>query len=643
MALSTGQFFSSAGIASRGIRETQESERIARQNQLAIEEQNRLNQLRREMLQAPPVTSASMLQFNEQFPVRQMPVATPVATPIAPTVPTAPAAAPVNQSAAESARLARVAQATAPAAMTPQQIQIERDRLALMRPGAAALDVAQVPAAGALNLAGGIAERGQAALARATNALVGRQVMDPNVQYSTFSATPFYDRIRQAEVDLEARVRSGQMTEAQRFEELKKLNTLAASSQIPTTAPAAPAAPTAPAASQSLINAVIQVESGGDPNAVSSKGARGLMQLMPATARDPGFGIPPAKDDSNAENLRVGTAYLNALLQRYNGNLDYALAAYNWGPGNTDRWISQGADPAKLPKETRDYIPKVKTAMGQAPTQVAAQPAAQPIQLAQAPSATATDVTAPTAGPSTYYLSNPQAIGGDMQRAMRQREELARLAGMYQRSGMGAQFMETRAKLMELDEGMFYLQGMQGVQEFSLANDPRRLAAVWSHFAGVPVGVQPRSDGRFDIVVNGQRTREGLTAADITNQARLSFDAAFRQQSAAAGAEYNKETFKAQLAIQQENAKQMGTMIREIAVEQTRGNNQQALEWAKANYGWDIKPTGAGDGTVIIRPPGGTPFIFNPKGTTIEIDNVKIQSNSAYPIAGLPTYGGRKP
>jgi hypothetical protein len=84
-------------------------------------------------------------------------------------------------------------------------------------------------------------------------------------------------------------------------------------------------------------------------------------------------------------------------------------------------------------------------------------------------------------------------------------------------------------------------------------------------------------------------------------------------------------------------------MIREIAVEQTRGNNQQALEWAKANYGWDIKPTGAGDGTVIIRPPGGSPFIFNPKGTTIEIDGVKIQSNSAYPIAGLPTYGGRKP
>jgi soluble lytic murein transglycosylase-like protein len=47
------------------------------------------------------------------------------------------------------------------------------------------------------------------------------------------------------------------------------------------------------------------------------------------------------------------------MLQKYNGNLEYALAAYNWGPGNTDKWIAQGADPAKLPAETRNYIPKL--------------------------------------------------------------------------------------------------------------------------------------------------------------------------------------------------------------------------------------------------------------------------------------------
>lgn len=400
-------------------------------------------------------------------------------------------------------------------------------------------------------------------------------------------------------------------------------------------------------ASQDLINAVIRIESGGDPNAVSPKGARGLMQLMPETAKNPGFGITPARDDSPAENLRVGTEYLNAMLQKYNGNLDYALAAYNWGPGNTDRWIAQGADPAKLPAETRNYIPKVKAAMGQAPTAVAAaqptQPAQAPVQLAQAQTGTATDVTAGTTGPSNYYLANPQAIPGDMQRFMRQRDEVARMAGMYQRAGMGAEYNLARQQLQELDENMYYLQGMQGLQEFSLMNDPRRLSAVWSYFAGAPIGVQPRSDGKFDLIINGQRAREGMTANEISQQARLSFDQPFRQQYATAGAAQNMEAFKAGLEVQKENAKQLAQMIREVTVERLKGTNQQTLEWYKANAGWDIKPTGGGDGSVIIRPPGQSAYLFNPSGRTIEIDGIKIQSNSAYPIAGLPTYGGMKP
>ena len=122
---------------------------------------------------------------------------------------------------------------------------------------------------------------------------------------------------------------------------------------------------------------------------------------------------------------------------------------------------------------------------------------------------------------------------------------------------MGMQFMETRAKLMELDNGMTYLQGMQGLQEFTLANDPRRLAAVWSQYAGVPVGIQPRTDGKFDIVVNGRKTKEGVTASQISDSAHSAFDQTYRQQKGAASAKYNEETFKAQLDIQKENAKQL--------------------------------------------------------------------------------------
>jgi hypothetical protein len=122
-------------------------------------------------------------------------------------------------------------------------------------------------------------------------------------------------------------------------------------------------------------------ESRGNPNAVSPKGAFGLRQLMPATAADPGFGIKPFDfnaPDKNAENVRVGRDYLGAMLNEFGGNTEHALAAYNWGPAKTRRWVEAGADPARLPRETRNYITNIMAqrpqdgAAAQAPAQAAA-------------------------------------------------------------------------------------------------------------------------------------------------------------------------------------------------------------------------------------------------------------------------------
>ena len=99
-----------------------------------------------------------------------------------------------------------------------------------------------------------------------------------------------------------------------------------------------------------LIRAVIKAESNFDPRAVSSAGARGLMQLMPATAR--GLGVTDSFDPE--QNIMAGTRFLKDMLQRY-GNVDDALAAYNWGPGNVDK---HGSD--RLPRETRTYLARVK-------------------------------------------------------------------------------------------------------------------------------------------------------------------------------------------------------------------------------------------------------------------------------------------
>lgn len=109
-----------------------------------------------------------------------------------------------------------------------------------------------------------------------------------------------------------------------------------------------------------LVEAIIQVESGGDPKAVSPAGAQGLAQIMPETARDPGFGVDPVKNPFDPEESRrfLGR-YMAEMVNRYDGDYRAALVAYNWGVGNADKWLGRGGDAENLPTETQNYIKKL--------------------------------------------------------------------------------------------------------------------------------------------------------------------------------------------------------------------------------------------------------------------------------------------
>lgn len=109
-----------------------------------------------------------------------------------------------------------------------------------------------------------------------------------------------------------------------------------------------------------FLRAIVTTESGGNPNAVSPKGAQGLMQVMPGTNAAPGFGVAPAKDGTEGERTRVGQEYWKAMNERYQ-NPTLAAIAYNWGPGKTDAWLSAGGDFKKLPPETQSYVAQIMT------------------------------------------------------------------------------------------------------------------------------------------------------------------------------------------------------------------------------------------------------------------------------------------
>lgn len=643
--MNLGQLLGGAGVVSQGWRQAEEAERVARQNQLAIEEQNRVADLKKQLagLQMPSFQPVDVAQFTQPFmPGQTMPMGAgeaPAATPAAPAAPAAPVGgaqplpAGVQPSQAGAGRgvvnpplVGQPQPGTVP--LTPDQIRQGQNVVALRKAPAALADVIQAPAAAGLNLA--------SQAARGINYLFGTELPTPQ-----FSMTPFYDRyVRQPEQDLAAGVRRV---------------------EPPKPEPAAPAQPTkaaqqydtkttpydaliAQSAQQYGIDPVvfkrlIGTESSFSPTAVSPRGEKfglGIAQIADVHGLtreqrlDPNTAIPFAAQLFSQYLQQSGGNYEQAL-QRYKGASSAGGKAAMSGPINT---ILSG------------LVPSAQAAPG-APAALGAPVAGAAPTPLEVPRTQARNMEM-----AEFYLANPESIPFELQQLnqmaqqqaallTRQRNEAAQLAQVYMRSGTQPGIeaaMRLRENIGQLDASLLqiqqqvgqkqvYLQGMQGLRELATANDPRRLAGVLSQYMGTPVGIQPRPDGKYNYFVNGKKVQDGVSPAQLAAMALKEFSPEARQASAASAALENE------LALKRKYGDAMVNAMRDIQKAIIDGEYKVAEERAKQAQGKLTIDTSKG---VAYFQQGNRVFVINPDGKVEETPLGKVElPPTARPVAGL--------
>ncbi len=651
--MNLGQLFSGAGRVATGMQEAEATARLARQNQLIIEEQNRLADLKARMAQAqlPSFQQVQLPQFTQPvMPGQQMPMEA--------VAPAAPAAPPglhpgqqplppgVQPSRAGAGRgmvnppMVGQPQPTYPRAsaaptqpLTPDEVRQGYNRTALLKAPTAVLDVIQAPAAAGLNLASQVA--------RGINYLFGTELPTPS-----FSYTPFYDKyVRQTEQQLATGKRPVALPKPAPTESPKSTKpteaTKAAQQYDNTVTPYD--ALIAQSAQQYGIDPVvfkrlIGTESSFNPRAVSPRGEKfglGIAQIADVHGLtreqrlDPNTAIPFAAQLFSQYLQESGGDYERAI-QRYKGaSSDKGKAAMS-GPINT---ILSGITPS-----------------------------AQAAPAAAAAAAAAGTPPAPMEVPRTqarnmqmaeFYLANPESIPYEQQQLQqmaqqqaalltRQRNEIAQLAQMYMQSGTSQgieQAMRMRESIGQIDASLLqlqqqvaqkqtYLQGMQGLRELALANDPRRLAGVLSQYMGVPVGIQPRSDGNYNYFVNGQRVKEGVSPSELAAMALREFSPEARQAAS------EMARLENELALRRKYGDAMVNAMRDIQKAIVEGEYKLAEERAKQAQG---KLTVDSSRGVAYFQYGNRVFVINPDGDVDEIGGIKLENPppTARPVVGL--------
>jgi len=598
MALTFGQLLSGAGAVSTGMRQAEAQQRQARLEQLALEERNRIESVRQQTAAA----GQAGLQIPNVPQFQGMTGGQPYAGPLGVSVPQAPATS--------------AAPAPAPATAPPSTAAATTQYPYFPEEGPPGPAPAATPAGRFLQ------EQQTSAQERNELSRLRREV---NREYGLRSGIGGFF-VKQTDEE-----RKFAKDVLDRVNELTKpeLEQLLQTGQLPPKAGVRP----------ELAKAMKQVESGGDTTAVSPKGATGLMQVMPETAMDPGFNLPTVFEFAQQQGIEVkgttaaeaqrllknpkvgepyGLLYANAMNQRYGGDETLMLVAYNWGPGNADKWASSGRDPMQLPQETRDYIIKNMRIAGTGSPTVGKTPGQTADNIARATGA------APAAASGVMY--GPSSVGagaGDpaVQAALSLRNLLAAEAQAFGNYGMTKQAAEAIGQIAAIDLGLYKAQAEQGVYELKNMGDAGRAMSVLSQFTGTPTQALSRGDGTFDLYQNGRVTQTAIPVEKLADLIKTQVDEGYRTQKAALGAKVFEKDLELRNKIQEELVKAQGNIEKAMV--------EGAIKRLEREYGVEIKPDSAGGIAYVRR--GREIQVLDPN-TVTQIRGQSVRTPTAYPV-----------
>ena len=680
MALNLGQLITGGAAFARGQRETEQAERIARQQQLQIEEQNRLNRLRQIQTQQAgqmglPQAPSRFMDFGSigGAPPGPLALAAPAAAPaVAPPPAAAPPAAPAAAPAA-----APVVEKT-PSERAYDRLKTDPAAIQAAGQGLTKDELLQVYAVslrrGDIDLASRLAPFlitkhgvGQQELAR----LQG--------QMSSIRRATGEDRNIPAEIatglgEIATGLGFGETAaEARRAREAQRLAELRGAPAAPPAAapPAAPAAAAPTTGARGIRNnnpgnirpsddkwqgmTGVDKAGGGKGYITFDTPENGIRAMTKNLMTYQGRGLDtvekiintwaPAADKNDVEayirnvtnrlgvardsklnlsNPNVMKALVTSIIQHENGAMPYTDQVLNAGIG-----AGLGTEPTMV-------------AAAAPPAAAPAAPEIKPALVSTAGVSTQPERTAERV--RSYYAANPQNIGPDRENLdqlyNRQRERLANQYNAYVQSGMGPQAMELLGEVDKLDQAYraerLMLDGTEALAQLEYGNDPRAISAVLSFYRGQPVNFEAVQDGRFRMTMRdqeGKMQERGIySREEVGMMVREYYDKAYREARQAFISKVSEKRIESQLKTQEKLSEIQAQMIKDTAVEMVKSNIKQR------ELGTEVVATNLGDGKVIISNKAGTRafMIDTASGQVQNMDGIEVPvAPTAQPIFGF--------